>query len=91
MCASVQPGSMSGVKISQNDHLSCGQVQLNFFLSCCQIMLTILGHITWHCSFFTCPSYIGRKYMLVLIEILLVPGSRTSDFLPLYVNHMWKH
>ena len=30
--------------------------------------------------FFTCPSDIGRKYMLVLFEILLVPGSRTRDF-----------
>ena len=29
---------------------------------------------------FTCPSDIGWKYLLVLIEILLVPSSRTNDF-----------
>ena len=70
----------SGVKKSKNFHLSCGQVQLNFYLSCCQITLGIQGNITWHCIFCTCPADIGWKYMLVLIEILLVPGARTSDF-----------
>ena len=45
-----------------------------------KITLGIQGNITLHYVFFTCPSDIGWKYMLVLIEILLVPGSRTSDF-----------
>ena len=31
-------------------------------------------------GFFTCPPDIEGKYMLVLPEIKLVPGSRTSDF-----------
>ena len=72
--------STAGVKTSLNFHLSCGQVHLNFYLSCCQKTLGIQGNITLHCIFFTCPSDIGWKYMLVLIEILLVLGSRTSDF-----------
>ena len=33
------------------------------------------------CIFLTCSSDIGWKYMLVLIEILLVPSTWTSDFL----------
>ena len=60
--------------------MSCRQVHLNFYLSCCQITLSIQGNIALHCIFFTCPPDIGWKYMLVLIEILLFPGSRTSDF-----------
>ena len=57
-----------------------------------------------YCIFFTCPLDIGYKYMLDLIEILLVPGTRTSDFftpgitylfeIALYENiatsHTWK-
>ena len=61
-------------------YMSSGQVHLNFYLSCCHITLGIQGKMSLHCIFFTCPSYTGWKYMLVLIEILLVLGSRTSDF-----------
>ena len=31
-------------KKSQSDHLSCGQIHLNFYLPCCQITLGIQGN-----------------------------------------------
>ena len=39
---------ISGVKKSLNFHLSCGQVHLNLYLSCCKITLAIQGNITIH-------------------------------------------
>ena len=64
-----------------------GPLDKYFYLSCCQITHGIQGNITFNTLyFFTCPLDIGWKYMLVLIEILIVPGIQTSEFfLPLYL------
>ena len=45
-----------------------------------KILLVLLPNNTWHWRnvSFTCPSDIGWKYIFVQIEILLVPGSRSS-------------
>ena len=40
-------------------------------------------------SIFTCPPDIGWKYMLVLPEIQLVPGTRTSDFFTPAWDFLW--
>ena len=69
------------VKKSLNVHLSSRQVHLNF-----NLLPNNAGHSRKYnlaLYFVTCPLDSGRKYMLVLIEILLVPETRTSDFLPL--------
>ena len=60
---------------TEHVNLSSGKAHLNFHLSCCQIMLGIQGNISLYCIFLLAPGTLDENIMLVLIEILLVPGS----------------
>ena len=60
--------------------MSPRQVKSNFYLSCCKIPCPKYIVKLTCTEFFACPPDIGWKYLLVMPEIQLVPGSRTSDF-----------
>ena len=72
----------SGVKKSQNDHLSCIQVLLSFYLPSCQITLGIQlqGNIALHCIFLLVRPTLDENICLSWLKFLIVSGSRTSDF-----------